>query len=41
MSTLFPSGVSGSFQSPRTPGVSNPKMNGWVSTSFVFNVLLD
>ncbi|KAI7801012.1 breast cancer type 2 susceptibility protein [Triplophysa rosa] len=31
MSNIFPSGVSGSFQSPRIPDVSNPKMNGWVT----------
>ncbi len=37
VSDVVPSGVLGSFQSPRTPGVqSNPKMNGRVSMSFLF-----
>ncbi|KAK2880881.1 hypothetical protein Q8A67_018149 [Cirrhinus molitorella] len=32
LSDVVPSGVSGSFQSPRTPGVqSNPKMNGRIN----------
>ncbi|KAI2656352.1 hypothetical protein H4Q32_013257 [Labeo rohita] len=32
LSDVVPSGVLGSFQSPRTPGVqSNPKINGWVT----------
>ncbi len=37
VSDVVPSGVLGSFQSPRTPGVqSNPKINGRVSMSFLF-----
>lgn len=41
MSNIFPSEVSGSSQCPRIPDASYPKMNGRVSKSFVFNVLLD